>query len=405
MGAGASVAADSEVQRPTDASDIIEKTGATSAEIAAATVAEVVRLRRLMASSLLELPDNWFRAYDELSGAIYFYSEESGEVRWNPPNANATPNKENANEAPPSAPPTPTANALAHAHHAFQSKLAKATRTVLRQLRRQHLIWEHNWHTELLNYVAELRAQVGEMREDDIKKLDYVTKTAEDRAAIAEEEAEEAANEVAALNNKNKEDRHQKLMAKLAKRKRAAALKRAEKTASQKELINRLKKSFSDKVSNHMKKMKTASEFLKNAEGGVTQDKTMGWVQLFDDSSGQVYYWHPDHGSTWNRPEEMEFNLNLSGIWSQEDIETLSSSIEFSETSKHALESWFAEHQISAEELEDEALEAEIVALEDELERRRSKFHHPKDLELYNSAKSAEEESADSESTQVKPKE
>ena len=50
--------------------------------------------------------------------------------------------------------------------------------------------------------------------------------------------------------------------------------------------------------------------------------------------------------------------------------------------SADAVESWLMDNQLKAECLEDEALEAEIAALEDELEKRRKQQHHEKDHDL-----------------------
>jgi hypothetical protein len=414
MGAGASAsgaAAAREALRPADASDLAGADGG-----AAAAVAEVVRLRGLVAGSLVALPEGWARAFDESSGYLYYFSNETGEVRWSPPaegrpadavadtTAFATEVTQTTPELPP---PTPTAATLARAHHTFQTALASSTKTVIRQLRRQHAIWEHDWHTQLLEYVSELRAQVEVLRDEDEKRFAKLTKTAEDRATVAEEEAEEAASAIAAEREKNKEDRHAKLMAKLAARKKAAAERRAKKQSSKTELIGKLKASFSNQISGHMKQIQAASLYLDvdgdgiesdktgvDGDGvvsdktgidgdGIVSDKTGGWVQLYDDDQQAVYYWHAEQGSTWERPQDMEFNLHLKRIWSQATTNDAANLVfAGKEASADALEKWFLENNVMAEELEDGALEAEIGALEDELEKRRKLRHHAKDHEL-----------------------
>ena len=382
MGAGASASGTvvaAEVQRPADASDIADDGVGGGAAVA---VAEVARLRGLMAGSLVALPEGWARAFDESSGYLYFYSVNTGEVRWSPPGDDAPALVvETGQGLPDGPPPTPTAETFARLHRTYQTALFSSTKSVIRQLKRQHAIWEHEWHMQLLEYVAELRTQAETLREQDEKRFARLTKTAEDRANAAEEEAEEAASVIAAERAKNKADRHAKLLAKLAARKKDAAHRRVHKQQSQVELIGKLKASFSDQISGHMKQIQAASLFLDADGDGILNDRTGGWQQLYDENQKTVYYWHPDHGSTWERPKDMEFNLHLKRIWSQTN-DAARDVFTGNANSADALEKWFLENNVKAEELEDDALEVEIAALEDELEKRRKLQHHEKDHEL-----------------------
>ena len=133
--------------------------------------------------------------------------------------------------------------------------------------------------------------------------------------------------------------------------------------------------SFSGAVKGHAGKLKAAAVFLDADGDGVVQDQTGGWVQLFDGASKAVYYWHPEKGSTWARPEDMEFNLHLRGIFgSRHNKNGCAGSTTppvIDGEGADALERWLVDNTVKHDELEDQALEEEIAALEDELAARR----------------------------------
>ena len=381
MGGGASIAADAERARPLDGSDLV-------AAAAVGAVQEVARLRLLCRSASRPLPADWKRSYDDSQGALYFYNETTGEVSWELPGGVAPAADADAASSEPlpeGDPPTPTAGHLAHAHHVFKARLASSTKSVMMQLKRQQLKWESDWHEQLVAYAKELCAEVELLRKEDEKKTARFTKSGEQRASIAEEEAAAAAKVALAERQNAKQDRHAKLMAKLAAKKKAHQLKLAERKASHTELMHKMQVSFSGAIKGHAGKLKAAAVFLDADGDGVVQDQTGGWVQLFDDATKAVYYWHPEKGSTWSRPEDMEFNLHLHGIFggkhnNSDGMGGTPPAIDAE--GANALERWLTDNAMKHDELEDQALEEEIAALEDELAVRRRKQAEVGEVEM-----------------------
>ena len=345
MGGAVSIVqmATAEYERPLDAADISSRTDALT---------EVSRLRMVLRDTTSPLDVGWQRVFDPSSNSIYYYNIATGAVQWDIPAVDRlTP------EPPLDPPPMPTAQTFVDSQKLFRSRLSTASKCVVTQIRRQQVLWENDWHNSLCEYVAELRVEVDEIRKVDDKKYAKFTTSTEDRAKNAAKEAEQNAVATAQEMAKKKSDRHSKLMAKLAKKKKDHTAFLAEKKASHKDLLSKMKHSF-----------KAASVFLGN--GGA--DKTAGWVMLWDEDQKNCYYWHAEFGSCWKRPPEMNFNLKLENQTLQ--VGSMKEMKKHSDTNA-ALEKWIADNEMACEVFQDEKLEAEIAALEDELAKRRELRH------------------------------
>ena len=351
MGSGASLQlVDSELQRPIDCSDVS----------ISSSVNEVIRLRTLAAHAQTHLLAGWQRVFDADSCMIYYY-HDSGMVQWEIPAADSTYSNPNPSNPPPS---DPTTADFVASHNVFQSKLAIASKAVINQLRRQQVNWESEWHEQLLDYVVELRTEVDDLRKVSEKKYDKLTKSAEARASDLAQEAESNAETVKAEQSQKKADRHSKLMAKLARKKQMHQKKLVEKQKSSKELISSLRTNFKTQLQHHALTLHIANTLT----GAKSSDATKGWVQLWDETVQNCYYWHPEKGSTWDRPAEMEFNLNLKSTLNSEITDDNAIGVD----GKAAIEKFFVDNQIERMELNDVQLEEEIAQLEDELEKRKT---------------------------------
>ena len=377
MGTAASIASN-EIVKPIDGSDITSKEAALT---------EVIRLRQLVIQSTATVPDSIERVYDDSTGSIYFWDTITGVVSWEIPHALP--------------PPTPQSKDISsiciESHTSYSCKLVKATRCVMKMLNRQKVRWEHDWHVQLLDYVAELRLEIDVLRKEqassinaDLVQHDVADKLANkmlvsvaDRAnevtAIAEANAETHQKEI----NEKKAARHQALMVKLAARKKKHAEKLKERQETHDIMVEKINESFNTAKSLHGNTMREqherTSSWHTNKEG-IKDDTTCGWVMLYDASSSGVYYWHAEKGSTWTRPEELQFNLNLKqiggGTKKSDEFETVGA------LSSGLLEKWYMDHSIEAEKLEDLQLEKEISDLEDELEKRRSRENNQSDINM-----------------------
>jgi flagellar biosynthesis GTPase FlhF len=390
MGAGASV----ELTKPLDASDLSTKVEAIN---------EVARIRQMLSSSNIQLDDPWQRVYDSDTGTIYFWNTETGTVSWNPPLpaaaevANLTATTTTTHSSPP---PTPTAanitSSFIESHKTYTSRLVKATKVVMKMLNRQKVRWEHDWHQQLLDYVTELRFEIQDLRKQQAstifaakvqanvadKLADQHTKSIGDRATEVTAQAEENAQVHQKDMQAQKEIRHQALMVKLAARKKKHQNALKQRQEEHDAMVEKIQKSFVTARTQHGKLMceqqERTSSWIK--EGGIQNDKTGGWVMLYDAASLGVYFWHPEKQSQWERPPGFEFNLNLKQLGGGFDI--VDDFEKVGDLSAGLLEKWYLDHQIEREMLEDVGLEEEITDLEDELEKRRHRENDANDLEM-----------------------
>ena len=371
MGAGASIdQAKVEIQKPLDASDLQDDKQHM--------LSEVARLRQTIASATTPILPDWERVFDPINSCSYYYHMPSGVVQWEIP---ALKSPAAAARAPTAPLPTPSLSSFATSHKLFAHKLTTASKGVIANIRRQQVLWEHDWHNQLLDYSAELKKELEVQRREDDKNIESnnkkyakLTTSTNERAENAEREAAKNAAETAQAALKKREDRHAKLMAKLAKKKKKHAQEMGEKQTSHSELLLKMNTTFKSQLGVHAKTLQAASKFLKGDDDEIIQDQDQnvlgGWVQLWDEEERNCYYWHPEKGSTWERPEDMEFNLHLKSLLNSEMkdiVQSLDTNL--------ALEKWIADNEVSTAVLEDEKLETEIAEMEDELEKRRMTKH------------------------------
>jgi len=382
--------------------ELLDQSPAPSTLSPPQAVAEVARLRQMIHDlhTSQSLPDTWQAVYDDVSGHTYYWQTTTGIVSWTHPSHASLQNITSVHP-----PPTPTATAtdiptatFVESYKAYQSLLAKAARTVMKQINRQQVRWEHDWHQQLLDYVSELRVDVQALRDQQRtttdaalvqhdkadKKADRLTKSVSDRATDVVEQAEAHAEAHQQEMAQKKHDRHQALMVKLAARKKKHQEKLNEARQQHAVLVTKISQHYltsRDAFGENMREQHARTSSWHTGDNGIDGDKTGGWVMLFDQGTKKVYFWHPVKGSTWVRPPEMEFNLNLNQLFGNKHA--FSNALEeVGDLSAGLLEKWYLDFSIEKEMLEDVALEEEIALLEDELKKRRRNSCTAEDLAL-----------------------
>ena len=446
MGSAVAVA-NHELNKPSDASDITDKDDA---------LYEVARLRVQISRIIFPLPSvgTWKHVLDAKTGHVYYWDIDSGSVLWNLPGMKShhkvskkTFRKKGKNAKPAAAAPaakpapTPKEEDFALAHKVFKDQARRAVYCVEQQVLRQKVLWEHEWHMELLDYTKELKEELAELARSNPlvaaavaaaaadEKNDKITqwtseqpeqpdqpdqpdqkskkstveasmlKSTEDRANDAAERGRRNSETSLAQMHQARAERHGLLMAKLAGRRKRQLEKLKEKQEAHDNVVIKLQRALAKNTGRHGYLMKNLSKRLLMQDKDKTDSQTnleitSGWVMLIDRqnynesmqmSPDNVYFWHPEHGSQWERPDAMEFDMQLKHVFGHtseaqqfaDDLEAvdkcLNNNIE--QKSSMIVEKWMVHHNFQSLQRKDSQLESEVMRLEDELAAVRLEKH------------------------------
>jgi hypothetical protein len=389
------------------------------------------------------LPDvgTWKHILDAKTGHVYFWDIDSGSVLWNLPGMDSHHKVSKKNfrkkEEKTKPAPMPTEVDFAMAHKVFKDQARRAVHCVEQQILRQKVLWEHEWHMELLDYTKELKQELAELAKNNPlvnaasataaagsppaaaaatvkidEKHDETTwsserattstleasmlKSTEDRAFDAAQKGRRNSETSLAQMHQARAERHEALMKKLAGRRKRQLEKLQIKQKKHDIVVVKLKRALAYNTGRHGQLMKAMSEKLlmnqiEKKESQTNIDITMGWVMLFDSQSYEqsmqmspdnVYFWHPEHGSQWARPDAMEFDMQLKHVFGHtaeatkfagalEAVDTKRGSDHVAQATSIVVEKWMVRHNLKQLQHQDSQLEMEVMRLEDELANLR----------------------------------
>ena len=207
---------------------------------------------------------------------------------------------------------------------------------------------------------------------------------AEEMTEELQEQANYAAVESAKDQLEEKKAKHTSLMARLEKR-REAKRKQLQKRKSQTaQNIEGIEQNFEKKL---QKQISDAKHVMAHLEGGVgesSQDVAADdekWVELFDEASGQPYWWSKANGSTWQRPESVDNHVFHTVHSNKCTVETnkkhvqkflRSNSMSHTDIENFTLK-WIDEHASRTERLKNQELWEKTLQLEEKLAHEREK--------------------------------
>jgi hypothetical protein len=438
MGSAVAVA-NHELDKPTDGSDITDPNEALD---------EVVRLRVQLNRMTHPLPTigTWKHVLDAKTGHVYFWDMDSGSVLWNLPGMlplSKVTNKHFRKKEKTEPAPTPNEADFAFTHKLFKEQARRAVHCVEQQILRQKVVWEHEWHMELLDYSAELHEQLQALaknnplvvaagaaereQEKDKSGEKAINGTTNEQVWSSEKKAsqlshphlavgmlkstEDRAKKAAEEGHRNSETslehlhmaraaRHGALMKKLAGRRQRKLKQKQENQENHDKVVVKLQRALAKNTGRHGVLMKTLGEKLKKS--AVLRDKmeleihtnleiTCGWCMLFDRQGFEttmqmtpdnVYFWHPEHGSQWERPDEMEFDMQLKHVFGHTiEAQKFANDLKAVDTKENdridqatsiVVEKWLNRHNLKNLQRKDSQLENEVMRLEDELAKVRS---------------------------------
>ena len=189
-------------------------------------------------------------------------------------------------------------------------------------------------------------------------------------------------------------------MKKLAGRRQRQLHKLKQRQENHDKVVVKLQRALAKNTGRHGILMKTLGEKLKKndllqnkveLEIHTNMEITSGWVMLFDRNSYEatrhmspdnVYFWHPEHGSQWERPDEMEFDMQLKHVFGHTiEAHKFANELKAVDTKENdhieqatsiVVEKWLNRHNLKNLQHKDSQLENEVMRLEDELAQVRS---------------------------------
>ena len=175
-------------------------------------------------------------------------------------------------------------------------------------------------------------------------------------------------------------------MARLEKR-REAKRKQLQKRKSQTaQNIEGIEKKFEEKLQKQINDTKHVMAHLEGGVGESSQDAAAAddekWVELFDEASGQPYWWSKANGSTWERPESVDNHVfhtvhsnKCTAETNRKHVQKFlrSNSMSHTDIENFTLK-WIDEHAARTERLKNQELWEKTLQLEEKLAHEREKM-------------------------------
>ena len=115
------------------------------------------------------------------------------------------------------------------------------------------------------------------------------------------------------------------------------------------------------------KHAKNCASALGESNDNSLESEKVDWVELFDEESKRVYWWHPTKGSTWEKPPEASAKSVFQSAHLTEASTTLSGPPNTNLGAIEVTKEWLNRHAAYVERVKNQELWVKATALEEQI--------------------------------------